>query len=381
MTEPIRNRYKGVCAKCGCRLGIEEGYYMGQFSRVYYTKDGEKRERWRIRLQATDAEIRDFGHALRFDLSYSDRAGLEERLDDRMGKHGLKAGRDAHDLICGEMRRRIIAGGDAKRFTRGTVLEIIQVRDLRATRTVAPKTRLFVHAWAKQAFDIPPTIELNWTSHFDREKRRIASPAEWESDLLPQLRNAGNQLADMPNGRGKYVDLRGKVPLTTSLAIGSVLSEVAGFKLRVEQPTLGETHLWCSDASRSDAALRVVQEHGTRDEDLVVGFGISGSALADIERFRSSRNLPAVVYAEPAGGPGNQAVSSAGDVVALAFAAREMLREKRIEHRAIRVHLILYAPSSFAAFLGQRLNALGTIITYERGVNGSYQQSVVLQTG
>ena len=47
MTAPRRNRYKGFCAKCGHRLGIEEGYYMGNTSSVYYTRDGDKRERFR----------------------------------------------------------------------------------------------------------------------------------------------------------------------------------------------------------------------------------------------------------------------------------------------------------------------------------------------
>ena len=47
MTELRRNRFPGKCAKCGDPLSIEEGYYMGNMSSVYYTRNGDKRERFR----------------------------------------------------------------------------------------------------------------------------------------------------------------------------------------------------------------------------------------------------------------------------------------------------------------------------------------------
>lgn len=43
--------------------------------------------------------------------------------------------------------------------------------------------------------------------------------------------------------------------------------------------------------------------------------------------------------------------------------------------------MVLYVPATLCLFLGQRLNALGEVVTYERTVHGGYQPSVMLRTG
>jgi len=61
--------------------------------------------------------------------------------------------------------------------------------------------------------------------------------------------------------------------------------------------------------------------------------------------------------------------------------AKELIRTSRTKYRASQTHLVLYAPASFCLFLGQRLNALGKIVTYERTIEGGYQTSLTLSTG
>jgi hypothetical protein len=197
--------------------------------------------------------------------------------------------------------------------------------------------------------------------------------------MLPELRRVRDALAS--TATGKFVDLRGKLPLTAALAVGAVLPEVAGFKLRVEQPTGGETYLWRSDAPPSAATLEVKYEDGQDGDDLLVGISIVGNGLDDLKSLRVARDFGSMVYAEPASGTGNTAVTSAGDAAALATASRDLLRAMRAKYKAKRVHLVLYTPSSFAVFLGQRLNAVGTVVTYERTADGGYQESVTLMTG
>jgi hypothetical protein len=58
-----------------------------------------------------------------------------------------------------------------------------------------------------------------------------------------------------------------------------------------------------------------------------------------------------------------------------------LIRGSRNKYRAARTHLVLFAPATFCLFLGQRLNAVGEIITYERTAQGAYQPSVTLKTG
>ena len=341
---------------------------------------GAARARWRDELKAVDdEEILAFARALRLQLSYSSMRPLEEQVDDRMGRYHLKMGVNPRAIAIDEVSRRIEQGGGKKRFTREEVLEIVQSRDLRAEAAEDPPARVWIHGWAKQAFDRTPTFELDWTGHFNRDERRIASPEEWSRDLLPALRKVRDGLAGMSGG--KYVDLRGKLPLTAALAVGSVLSEVAGFKLRVEQPTGGETLLWRSDAQPSCATLDVKYEDGQSAEDLLIGVSVSGSGLADLKALREAKGFGAVAYAEPASGTGSSAVTSAADAIALARAGKDLLRLMRTKYDAKRVHLVLYVPSSLAVFLGQQLNAVGSVVTYERSADGRYQESVALLTG
>jgi hypothetical protein len=91
--------------------------------------------------------------------------------------------------------------------------------------------------------------------------------------------------------------------------------------------------------------------------------------------------LKALVYAEPDNGTGDAAVTNNADAVALAVRAKEVIREMRNRYRANQIHLVLYAPATFCLFLGQRLNAVGNVTTYERTAAGGYQCSVIIPTG
>jgi hypothetical protein len=87
------------------------------------------------------------------------------------------------------------------------------------------------------------------------------------------------------------------------------------------------------------------------------------------------------VYAEPTSGLGPTSVTGAADAAALAMSAKDLIVRLRDRFRAKRIHLLPYLPLGLALFLGQRFNAIGTVITYERTVDGDYQQSVILRTG
>lgn len=337
------------------------------------------RRTWAEKLGIPEADAVEFWRALRFQLGSTPLRCLTDAVDDRMGRHGLRLGANARASVVDELRQRIQQGGDAKRITRDVLLSIIESRDLRADTPDAPAVRLWIHAWDEQGYDVPPTEELDWTSYFDRDERRVPTTDEWRGVLTPQLRTVRKRFAALPDG--KYIDLRGKLSLTAGLAVGAAFPQVAGFSFRIEQPTGGDLFLWRSDAPPSDAHLVVVEESGVPGQELAVGLSISGRGAADLKRFASDAGMSAFVYAEPVTGTGNTAIRSAGDAVALAATAKELIREARERYGAQRVHLFLYSPITFAVFLGQVLNAVGTVVTYERTAEGSYQESVTLRTG
>ena len=182
---------------------------------------------------------------------------------------------------------------------------------------------------------------------------------------------------------GEYIEFRGKLPLTAILAVGSRFLEVGGYSFRAEQPTRGEINLWRSDAkpSQRDFVIRE-REISLEGKDILVVFSITGDASddADVLSTNIPESLRAVIYAEPDNAPGDGAIESDSDATALAIRGKEIIRSSRLKYRSLRTHLVLYAPATFCLFLGQRLNALGEIVTYERTADGGYQPSVILRT-
>jgi hypothetical protein len=288
-------------------------------------------------------------------------------------------GENARAIALDEISRRIQHGGEAKRITRDDLVKVADRRGLWADVPDAPEVRLWVHGWARQGYEGEPTVELDWTDLFDREERRIASPRDWTDRLWPQLREVRERLAATPGGR--YVDVRGRLPLTVALAIGAALPEVAGFSLRVEQVTNGQSHLWKSSAPPSDAAFVVQNEAGAPGPDVLLGLGMTGPCAGDVRRLAEHTGASAWVYAEPGAGTGITGLRDASDAAALARSGKALVREVRERYGPARVHLALFGPAGFALFLGQLLNAVGTIVTYERNLDGDYQESVTLRTG
>ena len=251
----------------------------------------------------------------------------------------------------------------------------IPYRRLRATTT----PQLGVYTWAAPPANEAFTVLLNWTPHYNQQTRNIASQTVWHELLLPELRQVKTQLQKMPGL--ECIEVKAKASLTVMLALGYTFPEVGAYQLQVEQSSGNQTVHWRSHEPPSDAAFQVVEEKTTPDAELIIAFGITGDARPDIEKFvEDSARSFSLVYCEPIGGTGPTAIASNADATALAADARAKLSQYTKQYRAQRSHLILYAPQGFALFLGQKLNALGEIVAYERKGNGGYQVGVVLQT-
>ncbi|WP_426755875.1 SAVED domain-containing protein [Myxococcus sp. Y35] len=337
---------------------------------------------WEKRLGVPAETLRAFCRDLRLRLGVGGIQDIEEQVDDRMGRLGLRMGRVPRAIVLDGLREWIELGGGGKRVTPESLREAIRAWGLLASREDVPAVSLWIHGWARRTWEQPPTEELDWTRYFDRDTRRVPSEAVWRDTLLPGLLAARQRLASRPDGA--LIDLRGKLPLSTVLAVGFHFLEVGGYRFRVEQPTRGETFLWRSDARPSQRRLRITGHEGHADAtELLVVFQMTGDARADVERFVAERPgaFRAVLYLEPEDGPHDGAVGSDADAVAFAIQAREQLRRARNEYRAAVTHLILYAPASCCLFLGQRLNAVGAVVSYERTGDGGYAPALTLQTG
>lgn len=314
-------------------------------------------------------------------LGFSGIAELYERVDERMTRLGLKRGQAIQSIVMDEVSQRIEKGGTLKRLDRAEMIRTIDRLELRSQAPNQPSVSLWIHGWAKRAYDVEPTVELDWTGYFDRKSRLIPDATAWNHTLIPELERAQADLLEASTDL--YIDYRGKLPLTAVLAVGATFPEVGGYSFRVEQPTAGETHLWTTQSPPSDLRFEILDENLGDGHDVLVALAVTGSARDDVQDLFASKrkDLRATVYAEPVGGASDTCIGSGSQAASLAISAKTVIRESKQRHSGQRIHLVLYAPASFCLFLGQRLNALGTIVTYERALDGTYQQSVVLETG
>jgi CBASS immunity sensor of nucleotide second messenger signals/CHAT domain-containing protein len=245
-----------------------------------------------------------------------------------------------------------------------------------------PPPCLWIHGWVRRVYDFLPAVELDWTRYFDRASRTAPSQEAWEESLLTSLQQAKERLREY----GDFIDVRGRLSLTIMLGVGFVFPRVDGYKLRAEQPTLGKTTLWRSDAEPSKRRFQIIEEKqrriGERAENILVVLSITGNAIREAASlYKQNDEIGALILTEPDTGTGEDAIESDSDAVALAISAKKLIRELKIKYEASRIHLVLYTPASYSLFLGQYINALGDIVTYERDVDGNYKQSITLRTG
>lgn len=239
---------------------------------------------------------------------------------------------------------------------------------------------LWIHGWTNYAFVNTPQQVLDWTPYFDikTRPRRIADQTTWQQNLFPSLRKATAAITPPST-----IDIRGKLPLTAALAVGTAFPKTLGYTLQTEQVTDGLTSLWRSDADprQSDMTFEVVESKGTSGENLLIALSISGRGWSDaLQLFKDpEHNFDAIVCAEPAVGTSERILSSDADAAALAISAKELIREYRSNYRAKTIHLLPYGPQGFFLFLGQYLRVLGDIVTYE-WTGQTYTPSVILDT-
>ncbi|HKQ08975.1 MAG TPA: SAVED domain-containing protein [Blastocatellia bacterium] len=258
------------------------------------------------------------------------------------------------------------------------------LRSSKGKRTDEPQVGLWIHGWVKRLYDCLPTVELDWTEYFRRDTRKVPSQQAWNLSLFKDLQKAKKELDK--HSQGAFIDFRGKLPLTALLAVGATFPEVGGYSLRAEQPTRGKTVLWRSDAGSSKRGFKILvakQRKGSRKQDILIALSITGSARDEVVALYNQypETFSTLIYAEPNDGTGDGSLRSDKDAMALAIHAKELIRECKRDYQASQVHLVVHGPGAYCLFLGQRLNALGTLITYERALNGSYRRSVTLHTG
>jgi hypothetical protein len=340
---------------------------------------GKARARWQAHLNLADAEFRAFVSTLRFRTGFDSAKELEQRVAERMISLGLRG--DISALLVGVGIVRELIKARRVRLMRPDLEALVATYSLRQPSNEEPATTVYLTTVAAQQFDIPPDVLLDWRELFEGEDTQhkghgVLDPESWNAIMLPELRALRRRLDQESPIR--LVRARGLARLSAWFAFGYVFSDVARYKIEVDQ----QGKLWRTDAEASN--LAVIEQgceaiEGGDSAAVAVGISVSGSLQDDVRReLCATRAACAALFLRPDRALGRECLASAGDVVAFARAVKERMRAFVREHGARRVLLFYFGPLSGACFLGHQLNAVAREIQIMEDQQPGYAPSFLL---
>ncbi|MGH9463748.1 MAG: SAVED domain-containing protein, partial [Vicinamibacteria bacterium] len=207
---------------------------------------------------------------------------------------------------------------------------------------------VYLHGWARQAYDLAADEQLDWTRHFDHATLRVPPVDVWERELLPGLRALRDRLDR--DGHRRMIWLRARAPLSAGLAFGHAFAEAAGYGIRVQQPSPGAKEAlqyWETDSPVAEAeilACREIEDDPSGDE-IVVGIGVTDDPEPKIGQYLASAGLKvrASLFLSPAGGASATALD-AQTVGAFALAAKREIRRACNRYSPRLIHFFYFGP-------------------------------------
>lgn len=229
-------------------------------------------------------------------------------------------------------------------------------------------------------------VALDWQPRFDG---RVASASVWGAIFIPSLRLVATALRDRNASRS--VVAGGFACLPALVALGAAFLEPRGVHLIWEQimRNTGVTQRWSLRDSREDCGFDIeVKPSKTDAMDLAVVANVTTDAHPAIRRGQQEDAIPSFrAYVDVSVPDGeSELLDTTGKAVDAVMRTADAIGEaKRKYPDAGKLHLFLAAPAGFAVMLGQKLNAIGPVQTYEHvqcdDRIGRYEPAVLLRPG
>jgi len=288
---------------------------------------------------------------------------------------------NVQDLEYWNLRK--VAGdpiGAPQAFELGTrVLE----RRIRAIHRLLPKgapIRLTLNTRTAPPFQADVGLSVDWTGRFNG---RESTSDSWDNHLLPALKTIVTTLhAQAP---GRTIAASGFPAIAAATALGSAFLAPAGINISWEQIKVGRpTQNWSLAYSREPSDFRTkTTGEDPAAKDLAVL--VSVAANVAFAFAASKRDLPhfrAITAITKEGYPPHD-ILTPGQAVDVAYVVVEGIRRARDEYRPIDViHLFMAVPVGLAMMIGQLLNTLGPVQTYEHiptDATGCYQKAALVK--
>lgn len=274
---------------------------------------------------------------------------------------------------CGEQAaqavRRLILEHRNKPLTCGRIEEAIG--SSRPTGSSLVTRPLAIHTEVNGSAVPPGAIRFRWQKYFGDGSRSYPPSKEWQR-IAHELRAFRDWSISQKLPR--KIRLSGDRRLSVSLAVGSVLSAVAGFSAEVDfRGTVWSTTDYPASATPT-YHLQVKPPTGI-GTDLIVSVGILRDIAASVKAYAESTNLRQSPRLEIQGtGP----VVSAAQANQIVNDIKTSITSAISTSCARSIHLFYAGPSPLALFLGHRMNATGLVQCYEWVDGNNYVPTITL---
>ena len=216
-----------------------------------------------------------------------------------------------------------------------------------------------------------------------RFKGRQARAGAWEQHLLPAFAAVTAEIAISAPGR--MVEVTGFLALPAAVALGAAMPSLGPVRAAwlQEQVKFGASaERWSLAGPDQDCGfISEVRPQSPSAEDLALLVSVTNDVVQDFTLSRMGLLLRAVVHVKPAGPRPARVQLGPGQARSLACLAVDAVRDA-VAHFSARgtVHLFLAVPSGVAFMIGQQLNTLGRVQTYEHDPASPtpYLQAVLL---
>jgi len=271
---------------------------------------------------------------------------------------------DIEDFSAWNLRK--VDGDPMSAGEAGTVAARILKRRLRAIHAhLPPESPLPVYLTTRDPapFIVGRALAIDWSSRF---AGREAQPQVWQDVLIPAL----HTIADLvkTEAPGRTLVLSGYPSIPASLALGSAFLAPKGIRLAwIQQMPDTTTQQWALSCQPEPSGFQARVDWQRADaEDLALVVSVSEDAS---RAFAASRQyLPpfrgVILIERPGQLP--HLIPTPGQAVDLAnLIVREARRVRIQSHSTGIFHLFIAAPVGLAVLMGQLLNTLGPVQTYE----------------
>ena len=228
--------------------------------------------------------------------------------------------------------------------------------------------------------DQRPALLLDWTHRFND---RLATASTWSERLLPTLHEVSDQIQESAPGRA--IQASGLISIPAATALGYYFMMPRRINISWEQHTpSGSTQVWSLRAERKDSGFQATCQAGdVGGDDLAILVSVNADvSQAVADSLESLPSLRAYVHLQHASSAINWELPSAGHAVDLAHRTIDAARDARDQYRVRgKVHLFMAVPVGLSMMIGQLLNTLGQIQTYEHvpdGATGHYVPAALL---